>query len=56
MLAAGLLEEDGLFLIGGTLLAPIAAAISIAAIYYSFTYGVDAVESQLKPLIKSWLQ
>ena len=55
MLAAGMLEEDGLFLLGGLLLAPIAAAIAIGALYFAFTYGVDAVEGQLKPLIKGLL-
>ena len=55
MLAAGMLEEDGLFLIGGLLLAPVAAAIAFGALYYAFTYGVDAVEEHLKPLIKSML-
>ena len=55
MLAAGMLEEDGLFLIGGLLLAPIAAAIAFGALYYAFTYGVDAVEEHLKPMIKGML-
>ena len=55
MMAAGMLEEDGLFLLGGLLLAPIAAAIAIGALYFAVTYGVDAVEGQLKPLIKGLL-
>lgn len=55
MLAAGLLEEDGLVLLGGLLLTPIAMAIAIAALYYAWTYGMDAVEGQLKPIIKSLL-
>ena len=55
MLAAGMLEEDGLFLLLGLLLAPVAAAIALGALYFAVTYGVDAVESQLKPLIKELL-
>ena len=56
MLAAGLLEEDGLFLLGGFLLAPIAASIAIAAIYFGITLGPEAVvdfkNNQAKPFIK----
>lgn len=56
MLAAGMLEEDGLAMIGGILLAPIAALIAGAAIYYALTYGPEAVESVLKPMIKGLLK
>ena len=56
VLAAGMLEEDGLAMIGGILLAPIAAMIAGAAIYYAFTYGPEAVETILKQLIKSWMK
>ncbi|MDG1482081.1 MAG: exopolysaccharide biosynthesis protein [Myxococcota bacterium] len=55
MLAAGILEEDGLFLLFGLLLAPVAAAIAGAAVYYAFTYGPEAVETILKPEIKQLL-
>ena len=55
MLAAGMLEEDGLFLLGGIVLAPLAACIALGALYFAVTYGVDAVEGQLKPLIKQLL-
>lgn len=55
MLAAGILEEDGLFLLFGLLLAPVAAAIAGAAVYYAFTYGPEAVETTLKPEIKRLL-
>lgn len=55
MLAAGILEEDGLFLLFGLLLAPVAAAIAGAAIYYAITYGPEAVETTLKPEIKRLL-
>jgi len=56
MLAAGILEEDGLAMIGGILLAPIAVLIAGAAIYYALTYGPEAVESVLKPMIKGLLK
>lgn len=56
MLAAGLLEEDGLFLIAGLLLAPVAASIAFAAIYFGITMGPEAVvefkNNQAKPFIK----
>ena len=55
MLAAGILEEDGLFLLFGLLLAPVAAAIAGAAIYYALTYGPETVETTLKPQIKRML-
>jgi hypothetical protein len=55
VLAAGILEEDGLALAAGLVLAPIAAAISIAALYFVVTQGVEAVETQLKPMIKGLL-
>jgi hypothetical protein len=55
VLAAGILEEDGLVLLGGVLLAPVAAGISVVALYFALTYGLEAVEEHAKPLIKSWL-
>lgn len=55
ILAAGLLEEDGLVLLGGLLLTPIAMAIAIAALYFAATEGMDAVEHHVKPFIKSLL-
>jgi len=55
MLAAGILEEDGLFLLGGLLLAPVAAAIAAAAIYTALVFGPEAVETTLKPMIKGLL-
>jgi len=53
--AAGILEEDGLVLLGGLLLAPIAAGIAGVAVYFAWTHGLDAVEEHAKPLIKGWL-
>ena len=55
VLAAGILEEDGLALAAGLILAPVAAAISVAALYFVVTQGVEAVETQLKPMIKGLL-
>ncbi len=55
VLAAGILEEDGLALAAGLVLAPVAAGISIAALYFVVTQGVEAVETQLKPMIKGGL-
>jgi hypothetical protein len=54
VLAAGILEEDGLVLLGGLLLAPVAACIACLALYYGLTLGLDAVEGTLKPLIRGW--
>jgi hypothetical protein len=55
VLAAGILEEDGLVLLGGLLLAPVAAAIAGLAIYFAYTHGLDAVEAHAKPMIKALL-
>ena len=55
VLAAGLLEEDGLLLLGGILLAPVAAAIAGGALYVAVTLGPEAVESTVKPFIKGVL-
>ena len=53
VLAAGMLEEDGLLLLGGLLLAPVAAAIAGAAVYVAATLGPGAVESTVKPMIRA---
>ena len=55
VLAAGILEEDGLVLLGGVLLAPVAAGIAGLAVYFAWTHGLDAVEAHAKPMIKGWL-
>jgi len=55
VLAAGLLEEDGLMLLAGVLLAPVAAAIAVGALYVAWTMGPEAVEGTLKPMIKGLL-
>ena len=52
VLAAGMLEEDGLVLLGGLILAPIAAAIAGSAAYVAVTMGPEAVETVVKPVIK----
>lgn len=55
VLAAGILEEDGLVLLAGVLLAPVAGAIAAVALYFAFTLGLDAVEEHAKPFIKGLL-
>lgn len=55
VLAAGILEEDGLLLLGGVLLAPVAAGIAGLALYTAITVGPEAVEETVKPLVKGWL-
>jgi hypothetical protein len=55
VLAAGILEEDGLLLIGGLILAPVAAGIALLALYTAVTLGPEAVEETVKPMIKGWL-
>ena len=55
VLAAGILEEDGLVLLGGLVLAPVAAGIAGVAVYYAWIYGFDAVETHAKPMIKGLL-
>ena len=55
VMAASLLEKDGLSLIAGIILTPIAVAIAGGAIYFALTYGVDAVTETFKPMIKEFL-
>jgi len=54
-LAAGILEEDGLVLLAGLLLAPVAALIALAALVFGLRYGMGAVEETVKPWLKSLL-
>ena len=56
VMAASLLEKDGLSLLAGILLTPIALMIGGGAIYFAFTYGIDAVEATFKPMIKNLLK
>jgi hypothetical protein len=55
ILAAGMLEEDGLVLLGGLLLAPVAIAIGGLAIYFALTLGLgddkEAIKEQIKALL-----
>jgi len=51
LLAAGMLEEDGLVLLGGIILAPLAAFIAIMAVYYMVTKGPELIEPMLKNLL-----
>ena len=55
LIAAGLIEEDGLFLLGGILLAPVAGALAGTAIYMAWLHGPAAVEDTIKPFIKGFL-
>lgn len=55
ILAAGLIEEDGLVLSAGLLLAPLAAALAGSAIYLSWVYGPEAAEQTIKPFLKGIL-
>ena len=55
VLAVDILDEDGLVLLGGLLLASIAAGIAGVAVYYAWTNGFDRVEEHAKPMIKGWL-
>jgi len=52
LLAAGLLEEDGLFLCCGICLAPIAMVIAGTAAYFAVTLGPDAVEATVMPFLR----
>jgi hypothetical protein len=51
VLAAGILEEDGLLLLGGLLLAPVAAGIAGLALWAAATVGPEAAEET----VKAWL-
>ena len=51
LLAAGMLEEDGLVLLGGLILAPLAAFIAGMAIYYAVTLGFEHIEPMVKNLL-----
>jgi len=53
ILAAGMLEEDGLVLLGGVLIAPIAAGIGCLAAWFAITKGMDAVEPAVRATIDS---
>ena len=55
VMAASLLEKDGLSLIAGIILTPVALVIAGGAIYFALTYGVEAVTETFKPMIKDFL-
>ena len=55
VMAASLLEKDGLSLIAGIILTPVALLIAGGAIYFALTYGVEAVTETFKPMIKGFL-
>ncbi|MCH9649605.1 MAG: exopolysaccharide biosynthesis protein [Deltaproteobacteria bacterium] len=51
LLACGLLEKDGLVLLGGLLAAPVGAAVAMIALYFAWTYGLDMLDGGLSPLL-----
>jgi hypothetical protein len=53
VLAAGILEEDGLLLLAGILLAPVAALIALSALVFGLRHGLGAVEETVKPWLRS---
>lgn len=55
IMAASLLEKDGLSLIAGIILTPVALLIAGGAMYFAFTYGLEAVEQMFKPMVKGFL-
>ena len=55
VMAASLLEKDGLSLIAGIILTPVALLIAGGAIYFALTVGIDAVTTEFKPMIKGLL-
>ena len=56
ILAAGMLEEDGLILLGGLLLAPVAIGIAGLAIYAAIQLGDSTDGAAIKDAIKSLFQ
>lgn len=51
VLACGMLEEDGLVLLGGLILTPLAGGVALLALYFAWTYGLEALEGGLRPLL-----
>ncbi len=52
LFGCGLLERDGLLLLAGLLLAPLAAAIALVAIYLAWTYGLEYLEGGLRSVLE----
>lgn len=52
LIACGMLEEDGLLQLAGILLAPLAGAIAIAALYFGSKYGLEALEGGTRGLLE----
>lgn len=51
LIACGMLEEDGLLMLAGILLAPLAGAIALAALYFGWKYGLEALEGGVGGLL-----
>jgi hypothetical protein len=52
LIACGMLEEDGLLQLAGILLAPLAGAIAVAALYFGWKYGLGALEGGTSGLLE----
>lgn len=52
LLACGLLERDGLFLLGGLVAAPVAAGVAVLAIVLGFQYGVEILDGGLRSVLE----
>ena len=50
LLAASMIEEDGLLLLAGALAAPVAGGIAVLALYFAWTQGLEGVEDSVKNL------
>lgn len=51
LIACGLLEKDGLVLLGGLVAAPVGAAVAVIALYFAWNYGLDMLDGGLRPLL-----
>ena len=52
LLAASMLEEDGLLLLAGALAAPVAGGIAVLALYFAWTQGPGALEGGVHGLLE----
>ncbi len=52
LLGCGLLEKDGLVLLGGLLAAPVAAGIAAIALYFAWHYGLEMLDGGVRPLLE----
>lgn len=52
LFACGLLERDGLFLLAGLLVAPVAAGVAVLALYLAWKYGLQYLEGGLRSVLE----